>query len=95
MGETKRIYVPVLNNGEPAFYKNIDDHSVTLVYKSDMVPHLVPYEPAVPRCKTCKHFLSYVDTAGGTYGECSASRALYKCKSDGSGYCNWHSELNK
>ena len=93
MSEPKRVYVPVFDSGEPAFCRNSSDQLVVLVYRDNIGPGLALYEQAVPRCGTCKYFMSYADTAGGTYGGCSAFKIPYKCPKDGSGYCHLHSEL--
>jgi len=93
MSEPKRVYVPVFDSGEPAFYRNSSDQLVVLVYRDNIGPGLALYEPAVPKCKTCKHFFSYADIVGSTYGSCASWRVLYKCPPDGSGYCHLHSEL--
>jgi hypothetical protein len=53
---------------------------------------LARYEPAVPRCKTCKW---YIDNEPIKLYRCDYWQADMHVPIDGSGYCHNHSELTQ
>ena len=79
---------------------NISGHHGNIIARLERNPRqFTPYEPAVPRCKTCRHWQADFDAndelSGHYCDKCVGVESDDDIPQDGSGYCYRHKEANQ